>query len=116
MVGRDQVAEPNLLAPLRGDRVAVVSGAATFADGGVEVYDLFAAVGDDQPVDRCQGLGAFDLTRVEHDLPTPEEGVEDLARPRAGPHPQADLRVLGIGETVHSVHVEDRGGVRPTGG
>lgn len=114
--GRDPIPEPDAIP---GGRTEGPSGAFTVlvvvADDGVEIGDLLAGVRDDQ-VTRDAGVGdrggPFDLGAVDDDLSALEEGVEDGGGVLAGAQPQAEVGVRGIGEPVHALERDHRGGVR----
>ena len=63
--------------------VAVACQCSVVADGGVQVRDLLARIGDDEVTGGAglgEGCGSFDFGGVDHDLTAAMEVVED-ARP-----------------------------------
>jgi len=93
------------------------------ADGGVELGDLLAGVGDDKVAGGGSDLGErggeFDVGGVDDDLARRWRGVEDLAvvaggvGAGAGAHGEGEVGLGGIGDPVHGVQVEHGGGVGP---
>ena len=84
------------------------------ADGGVEVGDLIAGVGDDQVAGRARAgevSGAFDRGGVHDDMAPAGELVEHGGGVVSGAHSQGELGVGGVGEPMDGLQGDHGGGV-----